>query len=107
MANAISLAWEIFGLAAGASLLASFALAFLGTRLTPLYHGAYWINPCAVAFSFFAGYAVLPRDWASLIPQQGQPWQWLPYGGVAAAVLSGVVAIQTKSHAWRFAVLIA
>src|SRR3989442_906910 len=107
MANAISLALEIFGLAAAISLLASFTLAWLGSRLTPLGRGDPLVLPCAVSLGFFAGYAELPRDWASLIPQPDQPWQWLPYCGVVAAILAALVASQTKSQAWNLAVLVA
>src|SRR5262249_4622210 len=41
--------------------------------------------------AYVAGYSVLPRSWASLVPQQ--PWQWLPLLGIAAAAVGAATPI--------------
>jgi len=105
VANALSLALEIFGLATVVALGCSFILTWLGRKLTPAAHSGYFIPPGAVALGFFAGYAMLPRDWAPFIPGQNQPWQWLPYAGLVAAILASSFAPEAKSQAWKFAII--
>jgi len=98
---------EIFGLAAITALVASLAIAWSARRLTPAKGSGYFIVPCAVAIGFFAGYAALPRDWAGFIPAANQRWQWLPYGGLMAALFAVGCPPAPKSQAWKFAVIAA
>jgi len=105
--EALDLALEIFGLAAAGALVASLAVAWMARRITPARASGYYIAPCAVAIGFFAGYVVLPREWAALIPDPNQRWQWLPYGGLMAALFAVGCPPAPKSQAWRFAVIAA
>jgi len=103
----LSLGLEIFGLAAVAAFVASLALAWTVRRIMPASASGYFIVPCAVAIGFVAGYAVLPREWAGFIPEENQRWQWLPYGGLMAALFAVGCPPGPRSQAWRFAVIAA
>ena len=90
MAQAIGQVIEIFGIAAFVALATALCLTWLGQRFLSSDLASRIALPCAVSIAYFAGYAVLPRDFASFIPQQGQSWPWLPYLAFAAAAISAV-----------------
>jgi FtsH-binding integral membrane protein len=91
VAQAIGLLLDIFGLAAAASLATALVLTWLGRRLLPAGLASRFVLPFAVSIAYFAGYAILPRSFASFTPAQGQAWPWLPYLALLGAVFSGVI----------------
>jgi hypothetical protein len=88
LAQAIGQVLEIFGVAAFAALATALCLTWLGQRFLPDGLVSRIVLPGAVAIAYFAGYAVLPRSFASFTPQQGQAWPWLPYLGVVGAAVA-------------------
>jgi hypothetical protein len=72
-------------LTAVAPAVAALIAAVLWRRLIP---AAAWSEqsalPLGLAIGFFAGYWLLPDDWAPLWPNRH--WQWLPYLALAAAI---------------------
>ncbi len=105
MAQALNLALDIFGLAAGGALVVSLAAAWTGRKVTPPRWNGDFLGPCAVAIGFIAGYALLPRDWAGWKLDASQPWTVLPYLGAMAAVLVAAFPPGAKSQTWRRFVL--
>jgi len=96
MANAIGLALDIFGLPALAALAASITLVLLGRAVAPARPAV--LLPWLVSVSFIAGYALLPREWASWLPRQDQPWQWLPYCGLIPALAASLAALARSNR---------
>jgi hypothetical protein len=97
----------IFGLPALAALLAALVLTWLGRRFAPADQRGAFVLPVAIALGYFAGYAVLPRSWAALLPQPNQAWQWLPYLGLFAAALAAVshaLAKAGRTITWYLAI---
>jgi hypothetical protein len=90
VAQAIGQVLEIFGVAAFVALATALCLMWLGQRHLPAGLTSRVVLPGAIAIAYFAGYAVLPRSFASFVPQQGQSWPWLPYLGFVAAAISAV-----------------
>lgn len=90
MDAAIGLVLEIFGSAALVALVVALCLTWLGQRFLSDGLVSRVVFPGAVAIAYFAGYAVLPRSFASFTPQQGQYWTWLPYLGLVAAAITAV-----------------
>jgi hypothetical protein len=104
--QSLNLALEIFGLAAGVALVVSLATAWTARRVTPARWSGHFIAPCAVAIAFVAGYALLPRDWAGWEPEANQPWTWLPYVGLLAAVFAAAFPPGARSQAWRLVLIV-
>ncbi len=96
MAQAIGILLEIFGIAALVALAIARALTLLGLRHLPAGPANRFVLPFAVAVAYFAGYATLPRAFATFTPQTGQAWAWLPYLGLLAAFLAATPPISTK-----------
>jgi len=80
----MGLALEIFGLAAAVSLAVSFVVAWLAPRLLGAGARAFASQPIALTVGYCAGYLILPRSWAALVPDQS--WHWLPVLSMLAAV---------------------
>ena len=106
MAEALSLALDIFGLAAGAALITALVLAWAARRIMPPRRSGHFIGPCAAAIGFFAGYAIFPRDWAGFRPDHQQPWTWLPYLGLMAAIFAAAFPPSRRSQAWKFVLIV-
>src|SRR5205814_1500191 len=106
VAEALSLALDIFGLAAGAALMTALVLAWAARRIMPPRRSGHFIGPCAAAIGFFAGYAMLPRDWAGFRPDYQQPWTWLPYLGLVAASFAAAFPPSRRSQAWKFVLIV-
>jgi hypothetical protein len=92
----MNLAIELLGVglivpAAIAGVLAWCALQFGDARRIQLY-----ALPAAVAVAYSVSYALLP-EWAALAPERH--WHWLPYLGLAAAVL-GPAGLAAGRPAW-------
>lgn len=100
MAQAIGLLLEIFGLAAIVALAVGLTVAAGGSRLIRLSRGSNLVLPSAVVVGFVAGYLVLPRSFAAIVPQQNQPWQWLPCFAAIAAILSASLSPLSRPAAW-------
>jgi hypothetical protein len=98
--QAIGLLGDIFGLATIVSLAVALAVAAGGTRLIRSGRGSDLVLPCAIVIGFFAGYLMLPRSFAALMPQQNQPWQWLPYFAAMTAILSASLSPLSRPAAW-------
>jgi len=94
---ALGLALEIFGPAALVAGIASFLMAAIGHRRLPS-ASQRWTIPAALAIGYYAGYLVLPRSWAALVPQPQQAWQWLPYLGPLAAGCATLVGSRRRVH---------
>jgi hypothetical protein len=80
----------------------------LGRRFAPADHRGAFVLPVAVALGYYAGYAVLPRSWAALLPQPNFSWQWLPYLGVFAAALAAIshaLAKAGRTITWYLAIM--
>lgn len=106
MAQAIGQVIEIFGSAAFVALATALCLTWLGQRFLPNGLASRAVLPGAVAIAYFAGYAVLPRSFASFAPQPGQAWPWLPYLGLLAAAIAAALP-QASRFSIRLIVLIA
>jgi hypothetical protein len=78
----------------------AFAVAFVGARFIRLRRGTDFVLPCAVVAGFFAGYLVLSRDFAAIVPQQNRPWQWLPWFAAITAILSASLSPLSRPAAW-------
>ncbi len=83
----MNLPLEFIGYGVVVPALISTAVVFNLPRLLPEKVGYRYAGAIAVASAFFVGYALLP-EWAELTPQRH--WHWLPYLGLAAAVLAPV-----------------
>jgi hypothetical protein len=103
--EALSRLLEIFGLSAVAALVSSLFFAWTARVVTPQRWSGYFIAACAVAVGFVAGYAMLPRDWAGWKPDAVQPWTWLPYGGLLAAIFASAFPPVPRSQAWKLVLI--
>jgi hypothetical protein len=86
----------IFGLPAIAAAAMALTTALVIPRVLPSALAQRAALPLAKAAAFFAGYALLPRDWAPLVPQHS--WHWLPYLALAAAVAAAAWPSTTAGH---------
>src|SRR6478609_5193576 len=75
-------------------------IAVIGSRWLRSGRGSDFVLPCAVVIGFFVGYLVLPRSFTALVPQQNQPWQWLPYFAAITAILSASLSPISRPAAW-------
>jgi hypothetical protein len=98
--QAIGLLTEIFGLAAIVSLAVALVVAAGGSRAARAGRSSDLVFPFAIVIGFFAGYLVLPREFAALVPQQNRPWQWLPLFVAIAAGLSASSSPLSRPGAW-------
>lgn len=106
MTQAIGLLGDIFGLATIVALAVALAVAAGGMRLIRWGRGSDFVLPCAVVAGFFLGYLVLPRSFAALVPQQNQPWQWLPHFAAIAAILSASLSPTSRPAAWSLPLVV-
>jgi hypothetical protein len=104
--QAIGLLGEIFGAAAIVALSVALAIAAGGSRLIRSGRGSDFVLPCALVIGFFAGYLMLPRSFAALVPQPNQPWQWLPYFAAITAILSASLSPLSRPAAWIFPLVV-
>jgi len=98
--QAIGLLGAVFGLATIVAVASALVVAALGTRLIRSGRGNGFLLPCAVVIGFFAGYLMLPREFAALVPQQNRPWQWLPCFAAITAILSASLSPLSRPAAW-------
>jgi len=120
---ALGLALEIFGPAALVAGVTTLVVALLGPCLFSPTANERFTFPAALAIGYCAGYAALPwsraafsqlagaidarehsnlqRMWTMIAPEQ--PWQWLPYLGVAVAAVG--TAAQGRHWALRWLAL--
>jgi hypothetical protein len=104
VAQALGLALDIFGLAALVAGVTSLVVALSGARVLPPGMNERLTLPLALALGYCAGYVALPRNWAALVPQPAQSWQWLPHLAIATAAIS--IATVGRHLALRLIVLI-
>src|SRR5262245_34797907 len=91
---ALGLLLEIFGPAALVAGITSLVIAAIALRRLSATANDRWALPAAAAIGYFAGYLMLPRSWAALVPQSAQSWQWLPYLGPLAAACATIFQSQ-------------
>jgi hypothetical protein len=98
VAQAISLALDIFCWQALIAGIVSLAIAWSASRYLPTSVRDGFAFPAAAALGFFAGYALLPRDSAPLLPSQSR--DFLPYLALIAAVASASAAGRRPFIRW-------
>ena len=98
MAQAIGLALDIFCWQALVAGIVSLTIAWSASRFLPTIARERFSLPAAAAIGLFAGYVLLPRDSAPLLPSQSR--DFLPYLALIAAVASAFAAGRQPFIRW-------